>query len=123
LIHYTQRLAYTLAPKGIRANSVSPGNTLFKGGFWGDLKDSDDTVYKEQLALNPTGRMATAEEIAKPTVFLARYVALAHVLQHATALVFLLQLAFSADTFSPFSILLTISAARPLRLRAGPTCA
>ena len=34
LIHYMQGLAHQLAAKGIRANSVSPGNTYFAGGVW-----------------------------------------------------------------------------------------
>ena len=34
LIHYAQGLAYKLAPKMIRVNSVSPGNTYFDGGIW-----------------------------------------------------------------------------------------
>ncbi len=34
LVHYTQGLAYHLAAKGIRANTVSPGNTYFPGGIW-----------------------------------------------------------------------------------------
>ena len=34
LIHYGQRLAYQLAPKMIRVNTVSPGNTYFEGGVW-----------------------------------------------------------------------------------------
>ncbi len=32
LVHYIQGLAYQLAGKGIRANTVSPGNTFFEGG-------------------------------------------------------------------------------------------
>ncbi|ORY61030.1 uncharacterized protein BCR38DRAFT_443272 [Pseudomassariella vexata] len=32
LIHYTTQLAHTLAPKGVRANSISPGNTYVEDG-------------------------------------------------------------------------------------------
>ena len=32
LIHYGRRLAFQLAPKMIRVNSVSPANTYFDGG-------------------------------------------------------------------------------------------
>ena len=46
IIHYTQGLAYQLASKGIRANSVSPGNTYVEGGIWNMIKDSK---YPEDL--------------------------------------------------------------------------
>ncbi|WP_454684333.1 SDR family NAD(P)-dependent oxidoreductase [Ancylobacter moscoviensis] len=71
LIHYTQGLAFTLAPKKIRANSVSPGNTYFKGGVWNTIQDTNPPLFAEALALNPTGRMATPQEIANAAVFLA----------------------------------------------------
>jgi NAD(P)-dependent dehydrogenase (short-subunit alcohol dehydrogenase family) len=34
LIHYTAQLAHTLAPKGVRANTVSPGNIYVADGVW-----------------------------------------------------------------------------------------
>src|SRR5262245_5897799 len=71
LIHYTQGLAYQLAGKGIRANSVSPGNIMFKDGFWETAKNTMPDFYAGILALNPTGRLGTAEEIAAAVVFLA----------------------------------------------------
>ncbi|TFK56408.1 short-chain dehydrogenase/reductase SDR [Heliocybe sulcata] len=69
--HYTQQLAYTLAPEGIRSNSVSPGNTFFEGSVWDYAKRDNPELYNKALALNPTGRMATPEEIANAVVFLA----------------------------------------------------
>ena len=71
LIHYAQGLAYQLAPKNIRANSISPGNTYFAGGVWASIERDNPALFAEALALNPTGRMATPEEIARATVFLA----------------------------------------------------
>ena len=71
LIHYTQGLAYQLAGKGIRANSVSPGNTYFEGGVWNQIKDGNSELYATALALNPTGRMGTPQEMANATVFLS----------------------------------------------------
>lgn len=71
VIHYTQGLAYQLAGKGIRANSVSPGNTYFEGGVWNMIKDNNPELYKTALALNPTGRMGTPQEMANAAVFLA----------------------------------------------------
>jgi 3-oxoacyl-[acyl-carrier protein] reductase len=71
LIHYTQGLAFQLAGKGIRANSVSPGNTYFEGGVWNQIKDGNPALYAQALALNPTGRMGTPQEMANAVVFIA----------------------------------------------------
>ncbi len=71
LVHYAQGLAHRLAGKGIRANTVSPGNTYFAGGIWQWIERNNPTLFAEALALNPTGRMATPEEIARGVVFLA----------------------------------------------------
>jgi 3-oxoacyl-[acyl-carrier protein] reductase len=71
LIHYAQRLAFELAPKMIRVNSVSPGNTYFDGGFWQNVEKNLPDLYAKALALNPTGRMAAPEEIGRGIVFLA----------------------------------------------------
>lgn len=71
LIHYTQGLASQLAPKSIRANSVSPGNTYFEGGVWHQIKDGNPELYSKAIALNPTGRMGTPQEMANAVVFLA----------------------------------------------------
>jgi 3-oxoacyl-[acyl-carrier protein] reductase len=71
LTHYTQGLAFSLAPKGIRANTVSPGNTYFAGGVWENIEKNNPELFAASLALNPTGRMATPQEIANAAVFLA----------------------------------------------------
>jgi 3-oxoacyl-[acyl-carrier protein] reductase len=75
LIHYVQGLAYQLAPKGIRANTVSPGNVYFEGGVWDWIEHNNPTLYSESLALNPTGRMARPQEIANAVAFVASPVA------------------------------------------------
>ena len=71
IIHYTQGLAYQLAAKGIRANSLSPGNTYFPGGVWENIESSNPELFAAALGLNPTGRMARPDEIARAAVFLA----------------------------------------------------
>ena len=71
IIHYTQGLAYQLAAKGIRANSLSPGNTFFPGGVWENIEQNVPDLFAQAMALNPTGRMARPEEIARAAVFLA----------------------------------------------------
>jgi 3-oxoacyl-[acyl-carrier protein] reductase len=71
LIHYTQGLAFQLAGKGIRANTVSPGNTYFPGGVWEKIEQGSPDFFKQALALNPTGRMGRPQEMANAAAFLA----------------------------------------------------
>ena len=71
LIHYTHGLAVQLAPKNIRVNAVSPGNVYFKDGIWNWIETNNPELFQAALALNPTKRMATAEEVARGVVFLA----------------------------------------------------
>ncbi|HEU5265096.1 MAG TPA: SDR family oxidoreductase, partial [Jatrophihabitans sp.] len=71
LIHYVQGLAYQLASKGIRANAVSPGNVYFPGGVWNSIEHANPELFATALGLNPTGRMGTAEEVARTVVFVA----------------------------------------------------
>ncbi len=71
IVHYTQGLAYHLAGKGIRANTVSPGNTYFPGGVWNQIEHGNPELFKQAMALNPTGRMGTPQEMANAAVFLA----------------------------------------------------
>jgi NAD(P)-dependent dehydrogenase (short-subunit alcohol dehydrogenase family) len=71
VVHYTQGLAHRLAAKGIRANTVSPGNTFFEGGSWDDAKRNRPEMYAATLALIPAGRMGTAQEMASAVAFLA----------------------------------------------------
>jgi 3-oxoacyl-[acyl-carrier protein] reductase len=71
VVHYTQGIAHRLAPEGIRANTVSPGNTLFDGGSWADTKQNRPEMFAATLALIPTGRMGTAQEMAAAVAFLA----------------------------------------------------
>lgn len=71
LVHYAQGLAYKLAPQGIRANTVSPGNTYFEGGIWNQIETGNPDLFATALAMNPMGRMAKPEEVARGVVFLA----------------------------------------------------
>lgn len=70
LINYASGLSTQLAPKGIRANTISPGNTYFEGGIWQQIERNMPDLFKASLALNPTGRMASAQEIANGAAFL-----------------------------------------------------
>jgi NAD(P)-dependent dehydrogenase (short-subunit alcohol dehydrogenase family) len=71
LVHYAHSLAYNLAPKGIRANAVSPGNTYFEGGTWQYIEQNMPDLFNTQMGLNPTGRFGTPEEVGAAVVFLA----------------------------------------------------
>jgi 3-oxoacyl-[acyl-carrier protein] reductase len=71
IVHYTQGLAYQLAGKGVRANTVSPGNTYFPGGVWTQIESGNPEFFKAALGMNPMGRMATPQEIANAVAFLA----------------------------------------------------
>ena len=71
LIHYAKGLSYQLAAKGIRVNALSPGNTYFPGGVWEKIEHGNPQLFKDALALNPTGRMGKPEEMARAVVFLA----------------------------------------------------
>ena len=68
MISFTKSLAVELAPFNINVNSVAPG--------WVDTELNNevfaDADYKESIRKSiPVGRIATAEDIAGPTLFLA----------------------------------------------------
>jgi NAD(P)-dependent dehydrogenase (short-subunit alcohol dehydrogenase family) len=70
LLGYLKGLAHQHAGR-VRANVVSPGNIYFAGGFWQQAEADMPDLYGSQLGHNPTGRMATPEEIARTVVFLS----------------------------------------------------
>lgn len=67
---YAKRLAHELAPD-IRVNVVHPGNVIFEGGRWEELKKEREAevaaMLDAQVALK---RFGTPEEIASVAVFL-----------------------------------------------------
>jgi 3-oxoacyl-[acyl-carrier protein] reductase len=75
LIHYAKGLSSQLIATGIRVNAVSPGNTYFEGGIWHNIERGMPDLFKTAMALNPTGRMGTPQEVAAGVVFLASPVA------------------------------------------------
>ena len=75
LIHYAKGLSHQLIGKGIRVNTVSPGNTYFDGGIWQNIERNMPDLFKTAMSLNPTARMGTAEEVAAGVVFLTSPVA------------------------------------------------
>ena len=75
IIGYMAGLSLSLAEKGIRSNTVSPGNTYFPGGVWQSIEGGNPDLFSFAMGLNPTGRMGTAEEIASGVVFISSPVA------------------------------------------------
>jgi NAD(P)-dependent dehydrogenase (short-subunit alcohol dehydrogenase family) len=71
IVGYIGGLAFQLAGRGVRANTVSPGNTFFTGGIWDGIKEGSPDLYASSLGLNPTGRMGRTEEMAAAVVFLS----------------------------------------------------
>lgn len=71
IIGYMAGLALSLAEKGIRSNTISPGNTYFEGGVWPSIESGNPELFAFAMGLNPTGRMGTAEEVAVGAVFLS----------------------------------------------------
>ena len=71
LIGYIAGVAFQLAGKGIRANTVSPGNTYEANNVWASIEQGNPELYTMAMDLNPTGRMGTPQEIASSVVFLS----------------------------------------------------
>ena len=71
IVHYVAGLAHQHAADGVRANTVSPGNTYFPGGVWAGIEGGNPELFSTALGLNPTGRMAAPEEIAYAVTMLA----------------------------------------------------
>ena len=68
---YMKSLAREVAPKGIRANVVSPGSTLFDGGAWQQIEREQPQVFASAMAMMPMGRIARPDEIASVVAFAA----------------------------------------------------
>jgi 3-oxoacyl-[acyl-carrier protein] reductase len=70
-IHFAKGLAKEKAKVKVRINVVSPGTVYFDGGVWHQIEKGMPELFKTTMARNPTGRMATPQEIANAAVFLA----------------------------------------------------
>ena len=70
-IHLAKGLARQYAGDHVRVNTVSPGTVYFKGGVWNMIEEHMPDMFKQAMSRNPTGRMATPQDIANAAVFLA----------------------------------------------------
>ena len=71
LTNYAAEISRTLGPKGIRANTVSPGPIYFPGGVWHKREQEGNPMYRKALAHPQLGRLGQPEDVARAVVFLA----------------------------------------------------
>ena len=71
LIQYSKELAASVAPRGVRVNSVAPGPIFFEGGAWELIQGTQPKFYDWALKQIPSRRMGTPEEVARVVTFLA----------------------------------------------------
>lgn len=69
--HHAAALSRTLAPKGVRVNTVSPGPVEFEGGTWERIKEQRTEFYDAVQSRIPMGRLGSPEDIARAVTFLA----------------------------------------------------
>jgi NAD(P)-dependent dehydrogenase (short-subunit alcohol dehydrogenase family) len=70
LITYAKQLSQDLFTKGIRVNVVSPGPIYFEGGAWAGIEQGAPDLYQAHVAMHPSKRMGTPEEVARAAAFL-----------------------------------------------------
>jgi 3-oxoacyl-[acyl-carrier protein] reductase len=71
VLQHASGLGHSLAAKGIRVNTVSPGPIDFPGGAWDKLHEARPEFYEGIRARIPVGRLGRAEEVARAVAFLA----------------------------------------------------
>ena len=71
MTHYMKSLARGLVKKGVRVNTVSPGDIIFEGGVWDQLRTGNPEAFKGVMKRNPRGSLGTPEEVARVVSFIA----------------------------------------------------
>ena len=71
LITYASQLSQSLAPKGIRVNTVTPGPIEYPTGNWEMIKGAMPDFYNGTVAQMPMDRLGAPDEVARAIVFLA----------------------------------------------------
>lgn len=69
--HHAAALSRSLAPQGVRVNTVSPGPVEFAGGTWERIKEQRTELYNSVQARIPLGRLGSPEDVAQAVAFLA----------------------------------------------------
>jgi 3-oxoacyl-[acyl-carrier protein] reductase len=69
--HHAAALARSLAPQGVRVNTVSPGPVEFEGGTWERIKEQRTEFYDSVRGRIPMGRLGSPEDVARAVTFLA----------------------------------------------------
>jgi len=71
LTNYVAEISRTLGPRGIRANTVSPGQIYFPGGVWHKREREGNPMYQKALAKIRVGRFGRPDDVARAVAFLA----------------------------------------------------
>jgi 3-oxoacyl-[acyl-carrier protein] reductase len=71
MTHYMKSLAVKLVKKGVRVNSVAPGDIMFEGGVWDRTQKENPEFFAKVLKRNPMGRLGDPQEIADVVAFVS----------------------------------------------------
>jgi 3-oxoacyl-[acyl-carrier protein] reductase len=71
VLQHASALGHSLAARGIRVNTVSPGPIEFSGGAWDKLREAMPEFYESIRSRVPIGRLGRPEEVARAVAFLA----------------------------------------------------
>lgn len=71
MTHYMKSLSMQLVKKGVRVNSVAPGDILFEDGVWDRVQKQQPEYFAKVLRRNPMGRLGTPQEIANVVAFIS----------------------------------------------------
>ncbi len=70
-VSMVKSLAREVARRGIRANVVSPGDIIFPGGTWDQVREENGKLWDNIVRENPFRRLGTPEEIGDVVAFVA----------------------------------------------------
>lgn len=70
-VSMVKSLSHQVARRGIRANVVSPGDILFPGGAWDDVRKEEGKMWEYIVRENPFRRLGRPEEVADVVAFIA----------------------------------------------------